>query len=226
MHSFTSHYRTGTQMTQASPPSGKVAPAGNGVREELIQNLYTWGPALTGEIRAKYPSTTVRELVRAKVLARKKFTGFEVYLLSGVGLRPYGYSMRYNYIPAKNVVLGALVVRAMARQYENEGYTISMFDGYAKRGRDNLLIARKSNKVTIIIGRASMTMKSVRQIVSSLQETFPKVAAVHVAVIQGDHDPVLVNATSVNDVPLTLIQLPMTRITREDFGVDGDSSLN
>lgn len=202
-------------MTQVQPVNGKVSVAS--LREDLIQDLYTWGPALVHEVRSKYRNAVVLDLVRSKILTRKKFTGFEVYLLSGIGLRPYGYSMRYNYVPARNVVLGALIIRAMARQYEQDGYKVTMYDGYSQRGRDNLLIARKSNKVTVVIGRASITMKAVRQLVTNLQETFPKLAAVHVVVIQGDHDPILLNAKSVNEVPLKLVQLPITRVTREEI---------
>lgn len=189
----------------------------NNLREELIQNLYTWGPALTQEIRAAYPNSVVLELVQSKVVTRKRFSGFEVYLLSGIGLRSYGYAMRYNYIPAKSVVLGSLIVRAMARHYEQEGYKITMYDGYAKRGRDNLLLARKYRKLTIVIGRAAPTLRSLRLIVGSLQETFPKIAGIHTVVIQGKHDPLMLDITSLNDIPFKLVQLPLLKVTREEF---------
>lgn len=186
-------------------------------RDSLIHDLYTWGPALVQEVRTRFPLPVIRELTDAKIIARKKFTGFEVYVLSGVGLRPYGYSIRYNYIPAKNVVLGTLIVRAMARQYKRDGYEVELFDGYSKRGRDNILLARKDGKLTVVIGRASLTMKAVRVIASALTETLTDIAELHAVVLQGDLDPVLVNGKVANDLPLQLVQLPLTRITKESF---------
>lgn len=186
-------------------------------RDSLIHDLYTWGPALVQEVRTRFPLPVIRELTDAKIIARKKFTGFEVYVLSGVGLRPYGYSIRYNYIPAKNVVLGTLIVRAMARQYKRDGYEVELFDGYSKRGRDNILLARKDGKLTVVIGRASLTMKAVRVIASVLTETLTDIAELHAVVLQGDLDPVLVNGKVANDLPLQLVQLPLTRITKESF---------
>ena len=203
-----------TQLPSADPTG---AGAERDPREALIQDLYIWGPALTQEVRARFPSATVAELVKAKIIARKKFTGFEVYVLSGVGLRPYGYSIRYNYIPAKNVVLGTLIVRAMARQYRRDGYEVELFDGYSKRGRDNILLARKDSRLTVVIGRASLTMKAVRVIASVLTESLPEIAELHAVVLQGDLDPVLVNGKVANDLPLQLVQLPLTRITKESF---------
>ena len=183
----------------------------------LIDDLHTWGPALTREIWSRYPVATISELLTAKVMVNKKFSGFAVYVLSGLGLRPYGYSLRYNYVPAKNVVLGALIVRAMARQYQQNGYEMQLHDGYAKRGRDNILLARKSGQLVVVICRASTTMKAVRVIVNVLSESLSNISAVHAVVLQGDHDPLLVSGKTVNEIPFQLVQLPVTQLTREPF---------
>ncbi|WP_415785910.1 hypothetical protein [Deinococcus saxicola] len=169
-------------------------------------------------MKATYPKPVVLDLVRAKVITRKRFVGFDVYVLTGVGLRPYGYSMRYNYVPAKSVVLGALILRTVARQYEQEGYKVTLYDGYAKRGRDNLLLVRKYHKVTLVIGRASLTLRAVRQIVTSLQKDLPKIAEIHAVVLEGNHDPLLVNARSMNAIPFKLAQLPLLRVIGKESG--------
>ena len=189
-------------------------------RNPIIEDLHMWGPILTQELRARFSYAAIQALVRAKVLARKKFTGFEVYVLTGVGLRPYGYSIRYNYVPAKKVVLGALIVRAMARQYTKDGHDVELYDGYAKRGRDNILLARRDGGLTVVIGRASLTMKATRVIASALREVLPEIAAIHAVVLQGDLEPLMANGKVASDIPLQVIQVPMTRITRETFECD------
>ncbi|WP_415791873.1 hypothetical protein [Deinococcus saxicola] len=40
-------------------------------------------------MKATCPKTVVLDLVRAKMITRKRFVGFDVYVLTGVGLRPY-----------------------------------------------------------------------------------------------------------------------------------------
>lgn len=186
-------------------------------RNAIIDDLHTWGPILTQELRARFTSAEIRDLTQAKVIAKKKFTGFEVYVLTGVGLRPYGYSLRYNYVPAKNVVLGALIVRAMARQYAKDGYDVQLYDGYAKRGRDNILLARRDGALTAVIGRASLTMKATRVIASALREVLPEIAAIHVVVLQDDLDPLMATGKVASELPLQVIQVASTRITKERF---------
>lgn len=187
-------------------------------RNAIIDDLHTWGPILKQELRTRFASAEIQELIRAKVIAKKKFTGFEVYVLTGVGLRPYGYSIRYNYVPAKKVVLGALIVRAMARQYTEDGYNVELYDGYAKRGRDNILLARREGTLTVVIGRASLTMKATRVIVSALREVLPEITAIHAVVLQDDLDPLMATGKIASEVPLQVIQVASTRITKEPFG--------
>lgn len=186
-------------------------------RQALIQDLYIWGPSLVQEVRSKYPIEMLHELEQNKVLARRKFIGFEVYLLSGAGLRPYGYSLRYNYVPSKSVVLGAIMVRALARQYQEKGYEVEFHEGYSKRGRDNILLVRKDGLLTVVLGRASITLKSARIIVSTLLENLGQIDSVHAVVIQGDYDKSILNANKVSGVPFDFIQHPMTYFTREEF---------
>lgn len=186
-------------------------------RQALIQDLYIWGPSLVQEVRSKYPIELLHELEQNKVLARRKFIGFEVYLLSGAGLRPYGYSLRYNYVPSKSVVLGAIIVRALARQYREKGYEVEFHEGYSKRGRDNILLVRKDGLLTVVLGRASITLKSARIIVSTLLENLGQIDSVHAVVIQGDYDNAILNANKVSGVPFDFIQHPMTYFTREEF---------
>ncbi|MBB5365923.1 hypothetical protein [Deinococcus humi] len=185
--------------------------------DDLVHELYTWGPALVQDIRSRFPASALSPLLKSKMVARQKFTGFQVYVLSGVGLRPYGYSVRYNYVPAKKVVLGALIVRAMARQYTKDGYDVELYDGYAKRGRDNILLARCNGELTVVIGRASLTMKATRVIASALREVLPEIVAIHAVVLQDDLDPLMANGKMASDIPLQVIQVPMTRITKESF---------
>ncbi|CAM3990094.1 hypothetical protein [Deinococcus frigens] len=185
-------------------------------KDDLVHELYTWGPALVQDIRSRFPSPTIKALVQNKMMVQKRFTGFEVYVLSGVGLRPYGYAMRYNHVPAKTVVLGALVIRAMARHYTEQGYVVELYDRYSSRKRDNLLLLRRDGRLTILIGRSSITMKSVGEIVSTLTETL-EVDEVITVVLGTDQNPRLLSATRVDDLPFAVINLPVTRITRESF---------
>ncbi|WP_415785908.1 hypothetical protein [Deinococcus saxicola] len=155
-------------------------------------------------------------MVQNKMVVQKRFTGFEVYVLSGVGLRPYRYAVRYNHVPAKTVVLGALVIRAMARQYAAQGHAVELYNRYSSRKRDNLLLLRRGGRLTLLIGRSSITMKSVGEIVSNLTETL-EVDEVVAVVLGTDQSPRLLNATRVADLPFAVINLPVTRITRETF---------
>lgn len=184
--------------------------------DDLVHELYTWGPALVQDIRSRFSASAISPLLKGKMVARQKFTGFQVYVLSGVGLRPYGYSVRYNYVPAKTVILGALIIRAMARQYAAEGYAVELYDGYRKRGRANLLLLRRNGRLTVLIGRPTITLKAIRVIVGVLAETLD-IDELIAVVLEADHDPLLLKAASFNDIPFTLTVLLPTQITRETF---------
>ncbi len=185
-------------------------------KDDLVNELYMWGPALNQDVRTRFPYTVISELLRDKMVARQKFTGFQVFVLTGVGLRPYGYSARYNYVPSKTVILGALIIRAMARQYTADGYAVELYTGYRKRGRANLLLLRRDGRLTVLIGRPTITLKAIRVIVGVLAETLD-IDELIAVVLEADHDPLLLKAASFNDIPFNLTVLSPSQITREIF---------
>lgn len=184
------------------------------LRHDLINDLYTWGPALTSDLRTRYPVAIIRELSLAGVVAKRKFTGFEVYLLSGKGLRPYGYSLRYNYVPARTTVLGALILRAKARDFRDDGYTVEPYEDYAKKGRGNIALIHKDGEASAVVGRPSLTIRALRMIADHLVEHAPNVKDLRVFVLPGDHDPVLMSAQTVSGLPVVITELPLSSVTR------------
>lgn len=183
-------------------------------RHDLIQDLYQWGPALTSDLRARYPTVVIRELTQLSVLARRKFTGFEVYLLTGKGLRRYGYTLRYNYVPARATVLGALILRAKAQEFRENGYVVEPYEDYTRRGRGNIALITKDGVTSALIGRITITVKGLRTIADHLVEQAPTVKDLKVFVLPGDHDPVLLHAQTVGGLPVTLTEVSISSITR------------
>lgn len=183
-------------------------------RHELVNDLYIWGPALTSDLRARYPAPVIREMSLATVVARRKFIGFEVYLLSGKGLRSYGYSLRYNYVPARTTVLGALILRAKARDFRDDGYTVDPYQDYMKRGRGNIALVTKESVSSALIARPSLTLKALRMIAAHLVEQTPAVQDLKVFVLPGDYDPTLKNAQTVSGLPVTVCELQLSSVTR------------
>lgn len=177
---------------------------------------------LTSEIRARYDASIIRELTQAKVLARRRFTGFEVFLLSGTGLRPYGYSLRYNYVPARTTVLGALMLRAKARDYREAGYTVEPYGDYTKRGRGNIALLNKDDTHEALVTRPSLTLKALRMIATHLAEHAPEVTHIQVYVLHGDHDPHLLNAQTASGLPVTVSELPLSSVTK--YGAKAEPS--
>jgi hypothetical protein len=191
-----------------------IVQASDSPRSPLVNDLHTWGPALTAEIRARYDASIIRELTQAKVLARRRFTGFEVFLLSGAGLRPYGYSLRYNYVPARTTVLGALMLRAKAREYREAGYTVEPYEDYTKRGRGNIALLSKDGTHTALVTRPSLTLKALRMIATHLAEHSPEITHIQVYVLHGDHEAHLLNAQTAGGLPVTVTQVPLSSVTR------------
>lgn len=192
-----------------------VVPEADG--NALIHDLYRWGPALASQIKAQYPAAVVRELVQGRVITLKKFTGFEAYLLTGVGLRPYGYSMRYNYVPSRKVVLGSLMLRQTFRRYETDGYECELFDGYTQHGRDNLFLARREGQISLVIVRASLTSKSLRDIIHGVKAQVPDLSDVQVTILKQDAEERVLGAETVLDYPLKVTTLALSAVTGEQF---------
>ncbi|GHF60319.1 hypothetical protein HNQ07_004245 [Deinococcus metalli] len=184
------------------------------LRRALIEEMFQWGPALVGDVRARYPATLVRELVTLAILARRKFRGFEVYVLSGKGLRPYGLALRYNYVPARSTVLGSLILRAQARVWQEAGYRVEPYEEYTKKGRGNLALARRDDELVALVGRPSLTIRALRMIADHLAEQTPTVRRLQVYIVPGDHDPVLLSAQTVSGLPVTITELPLSSVTR------------
>lgn len=183
-------------------------------RHDLIQDLYQWGPALTSDLRARYPTAVIRELTQLTIIAKRKFRGFEVYLLTGKGLKGYGYALRYNYVPARATVLGALILRAKAQEFREDGYVVERYEDYTRKGRGNIVLATKDGVTSALIARTTITVKGLRTIADHLTEHAPTVKDLKVFVLPDDHDPVLMNAHTVGGLPVTLTEVPLSSITR------------
>lgn len=193
-------------------------------RREVISDLYAWGPALTKDLRSRYPASVIRDLLLVGVIAKHKYVGFEVYVLTGKGLRPYGYSFRYNYEPARNTVVGALMLRAQACRFRNDGYTVELYDDYVQKGRGNIALITKDNVVSGLVARSSITLKALRMITVHLLDAVPQVTDLQVFVLQGDHDPYLMPTRTIKDLPVTITEVRLGDITREPFKPYGSAA--
>jgi hypothetical protein len=184
---------------------------------DLIDDLYVWGPALTVNVRAKYPLYVIQILMQAQVISRVKFTGFEVYMLTGKGLRPYGYMYRYNYVPARNTVVGAIMLRAKAEELRLDGYTVEAYHGYASHGRANLALMTKDAQTSVLITRVNITMRAVQSITAHFAkpaQSALKVSGVQIFVLPVDRDTLLLNAKRSNGLTVQATEVPLTSVTR------------
>lgn len=198
-------------------------------RHQIVHDLYRWGPALTSEIRARFPPEALQDLLLLGVMARRKFTGFNVYVLTGKGLRRYGYTHRYNYVPARTTVVGALIRRAKAREYSENGYSVQAYEGYSPKGRGNIALAIKDDVTVAIVSRPSLTKKTLVAIAIHLAEHAPQVKAIEVFLLPGDHDPSLNNVDTAAGLPVTISEVSLQSATKypaqpgatEEEGEDG-----
>jgi hypothetical protein len=78
-------------------------------------------------------------------------------------------------------------------------------------------LARRDGALTVVIGRASLTMKATRVIASALREVLPEIDAIHAVVLQDDLDPLMATGKVASEIPLQVIQVASTRITKERF---------
>lgn len=104
------------------------------------------------------------------------------------------------------------MVRMLARIYRQDGYEVTLHTGYAKRGRDDMLLVQRDGWQYLVIGRHRLTMKALRLIVNFFSDQGTTFIGVHLFVGDQPLEPVLESTRLIRGKPLAI-----TKVAREQL---------
>ncbi|WP_221091356.1 hypothetical protein [Deinococcus aquaedulcis] len=145
--------------------------------QALIDDLWTWGPRARSACEAAYGIDTIRQATKREMILTKQVGHIRVYVLTGRGLREFGYAKRYNYVPAPDTIKATMLMRYVLHQLKEQGYTDPVrYEGYAA-GLQNIVMLKKDGQMIAVVARTSMTMRTMYNILA------------HFASLEGQEQP-------------------------------------
>ncbi len=132
----------------------------------FIDDLWVWGPRARSACEASYGMDTIRQATKRDMILVKQVGHMRVYVLTGRGLREFGYAKRYNYVPATDTLKATMLMRYVLHQLKEQGYTDpARYEGYAS-GLQNIVTLRKDGETIAVVARASLTTRTMYNIIA------------------------------------------------------------
>ena len=129
--------------------------------QAIIDDLWEWGARSRREVEHVYGSLAASEAVKKDLIMTRRVGQIYVYILTGKRLSDYGITQRYRYVPARTTLIATILLRAGIERALKAGWTDpKRFTDYSA-ARHNMAILRKDSKVLIIVGRFSISRRTV-----------------------------------------------------------------
>ncbi|MBZ9752716.1 hypothetical protein GO986_12710 [Deinococcus sp. HMF7620] len=146
-----------------------ITPALLASLEALVDDLWLWGPKTVGACHEAYGADALRLATKREMVTRRQVLNSRVIVLTGRGLYEFGYTKRYNYLPALTTLKASLVYRYALHQLQTQGYTDpEPYSGYAA-GLQNMAALKRGDETVVVIGRSELTLRTMYNVLNHFE---------------------------------------------------------